>query len=131
MRECREGRAARAALTEIFQRDQAVLDRGKERLMRQVGEIKASRDLGADVHEKEAALAADMAALQQQYRKLQSELKADEERRAQPIYQHLQVIMRRLAQARGIDIVERDPNVRPNSADPDLTDDLIRAAETE
>jgi Skp family chaperone for outer membrane proteins len=84
------------------------------------------------VRAREAALAKDMAALEGQYVQLQRDLSAEEQRRARPIREHLRVILRRLAQSRGIETVaEQPPVVAGDPAYVDLTDDVIRAAEAQ
>jgi Skp family chaperone for outer membrane proteins len=130
--QCREGQAAKAELMQTFQRSQAELDRGEQEVSHKLYLIKAKRERGLDVSDEEAAARNDMAALHDQYTKLQSDLSAAELTRADAIKARLRRIARQLATARGIDEVSESALGHDDGRRwVDLTADVVRAADAE
>lgn len=131
LRECREGRAAISDLNAIYAADQAQLDRRQTELKLTLEHIKAERERGLPVAEREAAAATETQNLKAEYLRLQKDLSAEERRRAAPIEARLEATLGKLVEARGLGPVKRISPIIPGvDREIDITPDLIRAMDT-
>lgn len=130
VRQCREGRAASEELRRTWRDKQEHLDRLKTELLEERAQIGASRARGEDVAARQAAFQNRIAAVHDEYKKLQADLTLAEQRRADQIRDRLKAILRQQAQARGITVIS-DADSAPNDGRRyvDLTADVIRAAD--
>jgi Skp family chaperone for outer membrane proteins len=128
LRECREGRAAIAELKAAFASDQAQLDQRQAALKLMLEQIKAERERGLPVAEREAAAAKETRALKAEYVRLQKDLSDLELRRTVPIEARLESTLSKLVEARGLGPVKRISPIIPGvDREVDITPDLIRA----
>jgi Skp family chaperone for outer membrane proteins len=130
VRECGEGREARAELMQTFRSYQERLDRRREELVEERARIAASRAHGEDVQARQAAFQQLLTAVHHEYTKLQKDLSEAELRRADLIRSRLKAILHEQARARGITVVsDSDVALNDGRRYVDLTADVIRAAD--
>ena len=117
---------------QTYRHSQELLNLRRKDLVRKIDEMKARHAHGGDISAEQADLKREVVAVQAEYEKLQRELTAAELRRADPIHQRLEAILRELARARGIHEVS-DSAVAHGDGKRyvDLTADVIRAADAD
>ena len=129
VRDCREGRLARAELMQTHARYQQSLDEEGDRLREAANRLETLRAQGEDVSERQRVLEQAKTALRAKYEQLQQRLTAAEQKRADAIRARLTALLPQLAAAHKVGPIAEAPPPDASSA-LDLTDELIRATET-